>query len=73
MADEEVLKEEINKLEEQSKVLANELQTVLGIDCSFGACVFDPEMTDIEAKLAEVQNRKATLEKIMNTVKTCNT
>ena len=51
MADEVVLREEIEKLEEQTKVLAAELQTVLGIDCSFGACVFDPAMTDIEAKL----------------------
>ena len=33
--------------------------------------MFDPEVTDMEAKLAEVQNRKASLEKIMNTVKSC--
>lgn len=73
MADdrEEILNQEIETLEEKTKVLAAQLQEVVGVDCSFGACVFDPEMTDIEDKIADVQSRKATLEKIMDDLDKC--
>lgn len=73
MADEreEVLNLEIEYLEEKTKELAARLQEVVGVDCSFGACVFDPEMTDIEDKITDVQNKKATLEKIMKDLGEC--
>lgn len=73
MADEreEILNQEIANLEEKTKELAARLQEVVGVDCSFGACIFDPEMTDIEDKISNVQSRKETLEKIMNDVKEC--
>lgn len=75
MADEkiEMLEAQIADLEEQTKVLAEKLERVIGIDCSFGACVFDPEMGDIEERLDEVQRRKATLEQIIQNIESCDT
>lgn len=63
---EEVLEEEIKKLEEQTKVLGEKMEELLGVDCSFGACVFDPEVSSVEAKLEELQKRKEALESILN-------
>ncbi len=73
MADEkeELLNQEIGAYEEELKVLAGKLQELAGVDCSFGACVFDPEMKDVEAKLAEVQKRKKVIAEVMETLKQC--
>lgn len=73
MADEReaLLQKQIDELEEQIKVLAVKLEEVMGVDCNFGACVFDPEMSDAEAKMAEVQKRKKTLEKIISDLEAC--
>lgn len=73
MADEkeELLNEEVKAYEEELKVLAGKLQELAGVDCSFGACVFDPEMQDVEAKLAEVQKRKKVIAEVMETLKQC--
>jgi prefoldin subunit 5 len=68
---EALLKKEIEDLEEQTRVLAERLEELVGADCSFGACVFDPAMTDIEDRLAEVQQRKKTLEKIISDLESC--
>lgn len=73
MADEkeELLQKEIADYEEQLKVLASKLQELAGVDCSFGACVFDPEMKTVEEKLAELEKRKKTLQDIMESLKQC--
>ncbi len=68
---EKVLQEEVGKLEEQLKILAEKIQVLTGIDCSFGSCVFDPEMTEVEQKISEVQRRKRILERIMNELEAC--
>lgn len=68
---EKVLQEELEKLEEQTHVLAEKIQVLTGIDCSFGACVFDPEMTEIEQKISEVQRRKKILERILKELEAC--
>ncbi|MFH1151165.1 MAG: hypothetical protein V1748_11900 [Actinomycetota bacterium] len=75
MADEreELLNQEIADLEEQTSVIAERLEEVMGVDCNFGACIFDPAMTDIEGKLAEVQKRKKNMEKILSDLESCET
>ncbi|MGQ9536300.1 MAG: hypothetical protein ACUVT4_03605 [Actinomycetota bacterium] len=69
---EELLNQEIAAYEEELKVLAGKLQELAGVNCSFGACVFDPEMQDVEAKLAELQKRKKVLAEVMETLKQCD-
>lgn len=75
MADEreELLNQQIAELEEQTAVIAERLEEVMGVDCNFGACIFDPGMTDLEEKLAEVQKRKANMEKIIKDLEACET
>lgn len=70
---EKVLEDEVAALEERTKELASKMQELLGVDCSFGACVFDPELTEVEHKIDEVQKRKKTLEQIMSDVEKCET
>ncbi len=67
----ELLSKEIADYEEELKVLAGKLQELAGVDCSFGACVFDPEMQDVEAKLAEIEKRKKVLAEVMESLKQC--
>ena len=73
MADErmELLDKETAELEEQTRVLATKMQELVGIDCASGACVFDPAMEDIEAKIADVQKRKALLNEIKESMDSC--
>lgn len=73
MADEkeELLNREIKEYEEELKVVAGELQEIAGVDCSFGACVFDPEMKDVEAKLAELEKRKKVLAEVKESLRKC--
>lgn len=68
---EEILKQEIADLEEQTKILAEKLERLVGVDCSFGACVFDPEMEEAEAKIAEVQKRKKSLQDLLDHLESC--
>jgi chaperonin cofactor prefoldin len=68
---EELLRKEIADLEHQTDLLAEKMQELVGVDCSFGSCVFDPSMTDIEDRIAEVQQRKNTLEKIISDLESC--
>ncbi|MBK5092440.1 MAG: hypothetical protein JJE48_02870 [Actinobacteria bacterium] len=70
---EELLKKEIADLEEQTLKLAEKLGQLVGVDCSFGSCVFDPAMTNLEDRIAEVQQRKKTLEKIISDLEACET
>jgi len=68
---EELLNKEISDYEEQLNVLAGKMQELAGVDCSFGACVFDPEMKEVEEKLAEVERRKKVLAEVMETLDKC--
>jgi hypothetical protein len=68
---EELLNKEIEDYEEELQVLAGKLQELAGVDCSFGACVFDPEMQDVETKLAEMEKRKKILAEVMKSLKQC--
>jgi hypothetical protein len=70
---EELLKKEMANLEEQTLGLAEKLEQLVGVDCSFGSCVFDPAMTDLEDRIAEVQQRKKILEKIISDLESCET
>lgn len=68
---EELLNKEIEDYEEELKVVAGKLQELAGVDCSFGACVFDPEMQDVETRLAELDKRKKILGEVMKNLKQC--
>ncbi|MFW6113646.1 MAG: hypothetical protein ACOC78_01830 [Actinomycetota bacterium] len=68
---EEILNKEIGDYEENLRELASKLQELAGVDCSFGACVFDPEMQDVEAKLEEMEKRKKMLGEVMESLKQC--
>lgn len=65
---EQFLKSEVDAYENQLRVLAEKLQELAGVDCSFGACVFDPEMQDVEKKIEEVQKRKKKVSAIMESL-----
>jgi hypothetical protein len=67
----DLLNQEIEGYEEELNVLAGKLQELAGVDCSFGACVFDPEMEDVEAKLADIEKRKKVLGEVMESLKQC--
>lgn len=69
---EEVLNQEIEAYEEELRVVAGKLQEIAGVDCSFGACVFNPEMKDVEAKLAEIEKRKRSLAEIKDSLEKCS-
>ncbi len=73
MADEkeELLNQEIEAYEDELRVVAGKLQELAGVDCSFGACVFDPEMEDVEAKLAELEKRKKILTEVKDSLEKC--
>jgi prefoldin subunit 5 len=68
---EELLNKEIQDYEEELRSVAGKLQELAGVDCSFGACVFDPEMKDVESKLNELQKRKKVLGEVMESLKQC--
>ncbi len=68
---EEMLNGEIGAFEEELKQLAVRLEEISGVDCNFGACVFDPAMNDIEDKIAEVQKRKKILNDVLQSLEAC--
>jgi len=68
---EELLNKEIEGYEEELQVLAGKLQELAGVDCSFGACVFDPEMKDVEDKLSVIEKRKKVLAEVIENLKKC--
>lgn len=70
---EEMLNGEIEAFEEELKQLAVRLEEISGVDCNFGACVFDPAMNDIEDKIAEVQKRKKILNDVLQSLEACGT
>lgn len=68
---EELLNGEMQAFEEELRRLAVRLEEISGVDCNFGACVFDPAMNDIEDKIAEVQKRKKILNDVMESLEAC--
>ncbi|RJP30028.1 MAG: hypothetical protein C4536_10675 [Actinobacteria bacterium] len=69
---EELLDQEIAAYEDELAVVASKLQELAGVDCSFGACVFDPEMEDVEAKLADLEKRKKVLAEVKDSLEKCD-
>jgi hypothetical protein len=69
---EELLNQEIEAYEDELRVVAGKLQELAGVDCSFGACVFDPEMKDVEAKLADLEKRKRVLAEVIESLEKCD-
>ncbi|OFW56497.1 MAG: hypothetical protein A2W01_03550 [Candidatus Solincola sediminis] len=68
---EEMLNGEMETFEQELRRLASKLGEISGVDCNFGACVFDPQMNDVEEKIAEVQKRKQILAEVMESLKNC--
>jgi len=69
---EELLNKEIEAYEDELAVVASKLQELAGVDCSFGACVFDPEMKDVEDKLADLDKRKKILAEVKDSLEKCD-
>jgi len=69
--EEEVLKKELADLDDQTDKLAEKFEELAGIDCDFGECIFDPEMDDVNKKIAEVQRRKKLLEGLIAHLESC--
>ena len=70
---EEYLQKQVDELEDQIKTLGGQMEETMGINCDFGACVFDPSLDSIELKIEEVQRRKKMLETMIKTLKECET
>ncbi len=68
---EKLLQKEMAELDEQTAKLAEKFESLAGMDCDFGACVFDPEMSSVEQKIAEVQRRKKLLEGMIAHLESC--
>lgn len=68
---EKLLNQEIEAYDDELAKLAEKLEEVAGVDCNFGACVFDPEMNDVEDKIAEVQKRRKTIADIIDSLREC--
>jgi len=69
---EELLNQEIEAYEEELRVVASKLQEIAGVDCSFGACVFAPEMKDVESRLADLEKRKRVLSEVKESLDKCD-
>lgn len=70
---EELLQKQIDDLENQQLELAQKMEQIAGIDCTFGSCLFDEEIDSVELKLEEVQRRKRALESVMKSLKELET
>jgi len=75
MADEreEMLEKQLEDLNQQILTLAEKMEEVAGVDCDFGACVFDPAIDSIEKKIEEVQRRKKMIEGMLAHLDDCAT
>ena len=69
--EEEILKKQIEDLDETTSKLGEKFEELAGIDCNFGECIFDPKMDDLEKRLAEVQRRKKLLEGMIEHLESC--
>lgn len=68
---EEYLQQQLADLDDETATLALKFQSLAGMACSFGECVFDPEMDSVEQKIAEVQRRKSLLEGMIAHLESC--
>lgn len=68
---EEFLQRQIDELENQQLELAEKMEQIAGIDCTFGVCLFDKNIDSVELKLEEVQRRKKAIESMMMSLKEC--
>ena len=71
--EEKLLQKQIDDLEDQQLKLAEKMEQIAGIDCTFGSCVFERNIDSVELKLEEVQRRRKAIESIMRTLKECET
>ena len=69
--EEEILKKQLADLDDQTAKLAEKFEQLAGIACDFGECIFDPEMDNVEKKIAEVQRRKKVLEGLIDHLESC--
>ena len=69
--EEAILTKQIEELDETTRQLADKFEALAGMQCSFGECVFDPAMDDLQNKLAEVQRRKDLLEGMIEHLESC--
>jgi hypothetical protein len=69
--EEEILKKEMADLDEQTAKLAEKFESLAGIDCDFGECIFDPELDNVQDRIAEVQRRKKILEGMIEHLESC--
>jgi hypothetical protein len=66
---EEMLQRQIDELEKQQSDLAQKMEQIAGIDCTFGSCMFDTEIDSVELKLDDVQRRRKAVESMMRSLK----
>lgn len=68
---EELLQCQMDELEKQQLELTEKMEQIAGIDCTFGACLFDKRIDSVELKLEDVQRRKKAIESMMKSLKEC--
>ena len=68
-----VLEGQIRELNDEIKQLGYKLEGILDVGCSLGVCAYDPEVDDVNEKIAEVQKKRAILERIRDNLDTCAT
>ena len=68
-----VLESQIEALNEDIKELGYKLEGILDVGCSLGVCAFDPEADDVQEKIAEVQRKRAILERLRDNLDSCVT
>ena len=59
-----IIKKEIEALNEEINNLGQRLCELLNVNCSFGECILDPEVTSVQKRIKEAQEAKALLERL---------
>jgi len=62
--DNKLLRKQIDSINEEIKNLSYKLSELLNLNCSFGHCIIDPEVTAVQNRIIEAQATKALLERI---------
>ena len=60
-----MLSEEMGYYEYYLDTLESKLGKITGVDCSLGYCSFNANTDDVQDKLDEIQQRKATVKKAL--------
>jgi hypothetical protein len=66
LEEEKVLESELAELEEKKLELAEKFESLAGVDCDFGECIFDPEMAEVQQKISEVQRQKKVIQGLID-------